>query len=317
MDGETILFVQNLGITAGGRPLPRTLLADVCFSISKGSSLGVVGESGSGKSLSCRAILRLLPRGLAISSGAIYFEGVDLLTLPESEIRGVRGRKVGLIQQDPMTALNPVQTIGEQIAEPIRYHLRVGRYEARVLALDALRELRIPNAEKRYHDYPHQLSGGMRQRVAGAIAISCRPQLLIADEPTTSLDVTTQAHYLELLANLQQRHGLAILLVTHDLGVVAQTCHNVVVMYRGRVIETGQTGALFRQPLHPYTATLLAAMRGPTGTSENGQDPSHTTLKGCPYRSSCASAMPVCAEESPPFASVGSGRAVACWLHTS
>ncbi|MBI4485473.1 MAG: ABC transporter ATP-binding protein, partial [Acidobacteria bacterium] len=235
---------------------------DVTFEIRPGETLGLVGESGSGKSVTALSVVRLVQPPGRIAGGKVVFKGRELLNLPESEMRQVRGAEIALIFQEPMTALNPVFTIGDQIAETLLVHGRAARREARSKAIDLLGAVRIPNAASRVDDYPHQLSGGMRQRVLIAMAIACNPSLVIADEPTTALDVTIQAQILDLLREMKAAFHLSLLLITHDLGVIAETADRVAVMYAGRIVEEGPVRAIFRQPQHPYTRALLASIPG-------------------------------------------------------
>ena len=258
-DPKPLLDVQHLSVTFGG---PTPAVDDVSFSIARGETLGLVGESGSGKSVTAFSILRLLQSPGRITGGRVMFEGRDLLTLPEGEMREVRGAGISLIFQEPMTALNPVMRVGDQIAEALLVHGKGSRAEARARAVELLEAVKIPDAARRVRDYPHQLSGGMRQRVMIAIALACRPPLVIADEPTTALDVTIQAQVLELLRELKSRYNLALLLITHDFGVIAEMADNVTVMYKGRLVEHGAVRDVLRRPSHDYTRNLLAAVPG-------------------------------------------------------
>ena len=255
-----LLDVQNLTVTFGSKDAVP-VVNDVSFSIAPGETLGLVGESGSGKSVTAFSVLRLLQPPGQVTGGRIIFEGQDLLTLTEPDMRAVRGARISLIFQEPMTALNPVMRVGDQIAEALTAH-EVSRTEARARAVELLEAVRIPDAARRVRDYPHQLSGGMRQRVMIAIALACRPPLVIADEPTTALDVTIQAQRLELIRQLQARFGLALLLITHDFGVVAEMADRVAVMRAGRIVEEGPVRQILRTPSHEYTRTLLAAVPG-------------------------------------------------------
>lgn len=255
-----LLDVQNLSVTFGSKDAVP-VVNDVSFSIAPGETLGLVGESGSGKSVTAFSVLRLLQPPGQVTGGRIIFEGQDLLTLTEPDMRAVRGARISLIFQEPMTALNPVMRVGDQIAEALTAH-QVSRTEARARAVELLEAVRIPDAARRVRDYPHQLSGGMRQRVMIAIALACRPPLVIADEPTTALDVTIQAQILELIRQLQARFGLALLLITHDFGVVAEMADRVAVMRAGRIVEEGPVRQILRTPSHEYTRTLLAAVPG-------------------------------------------------------
>ncbi len=289
------------------------------FSVRRGETLGIVGESGSGKSMTCLSILRLVPEpGGRIVGGEVVFDGEDLLTKSPEEMRRLRGAQIAMILQDPMASLNPAMTVGEQIAETLSLHrgLRGRALDERVLEL--LRQVRISDPERRVHAYPHQMSGGIRQRVAGAIAISCGPSLLIADEPTTSLDVTIQAQYLRLLKEIQRETNLALVFVTHDLGIVAKLCDRVAVMYAGRIVETGRTRDIFSSPRHPYTIGLLNCLptlqhgRAPL-TAIEGQPPDLAHVPpGCSFAPRCPMAEPRCGEARPPLESIEPDHLVAC-----
>jgi ABC-type dipeptide/oligopeptide/nickel transport system ATPase component len=260
-----LLDVQDLTVTFGGAVPPVNAVDRVSFQIAAGETLGLVGESGSGKSVTAFSILRLLQPPGRITGGRVLFEGRDLLTLPERGMREVRGARISLIFQEPMTALNPVMRVGDQIAEALTVHGLAGRRDARVRAVELLEAVKIADPARRVLDYSHQLSGGMRQRVMIAIALACRPPLIIADEPTTALDVTIQAQVLDLLRELKTRFNLALLLITHDFGVIAEMADRVAVMYRGRLVEQGAVRQILRQPQHEYTKALLAAVPGMTG----------------------------------------------------
>jgi peptide/nickel transport system ATP-binding protein len=255
-----LLDVQHLTVRFGQKDA-APVVNDVSFAIAPGETLGLVGESGSGKSVTAFSILRLLQPPGQVTGGRIIFDGQDLLALPEREMRGVRGARISLIFQEPITALNPVMRVGDQIAEALTAH-NVSRNDARARAIELLDAVRIPDPTRRVRDYPHQLSGGMRQRVMIAIALACRPPLVIADEPTTALDVTIQAQVLDLIRQLQARYGLALLLITHDFGVVAQMADRVAVMRAGRILEDGPVRQVLRTPSHEYTRSLLAAVPG-------------------------------------------------------
>jgi oligopeptide/dipeptide ABC transporter ATP-binding protein len=294
----------------------------ISFSLGERETLGLVGESGSGKSVTCLSILRLVPRPAGrIVGGQILFEGRDLLSLREKEMRTYRGRKISMILQDPLSTLNPVFTIGAQVREPLRIHRLVERNSVAQRAVDLLRLVRIPAAESRLESYPHQFSGGMRQRVVGAIAIACQPKLLIADEPTTSLDVTIQSQYLKLLKELQRQSHAAIIFVTHDLGIVAKMCDHVAVMYAGRIVEQAAVRELFGAPAHPYTQGLLQSLprmdrrvaRLPT---IEGAPPLLSNLPpGCPFAPRCPKVMPICREQYPSATPLSASHRVACWIH--
>jgi oligopeptide/dipeptide ABC transporter ATP-binding protein len=292
----------------------------VSFTLNQGETLGVVGESGSGKTVTSMSLLRLLPPAARIVGGEIWFQGENLLTKSEREMRQLRGSQLTMILQDPMMSLNPLFTIGEQIAEPLRIHrhLRGGKLVERIKEL--LRGVRIPSPEVRLREYPHQMSGGMRQRIVGAIGISCEPQLLIADEPTTSLDVTIQAQYLNLLKDIQQRSRLAMIFITHNIGIVAKMCDNVGVMYAGKLVERAPVRTIFNQPAHPYTEALLNAVPKLTDRSKRlwsieGQPPDLANPPtGCPFNPRCPQAEDRCRREVPPEFQVGENHYTRCWL---
>ena len=295
----------------------------VDFSIGKGGALGVVGESGSGKSVTALSIMRLvdLP-GRVEPTSTISFEGRDLATLSEEKMTEIRGNEISMIFQEPMTSLNPVFTVGEQIAESVRLHQNVGNKEADERALEMMRLVGIPSAEKRMRDYPHQMSGGMRQRVMIGMALSCNPKLLIADEPTTALDVTVQAQILELMKELREKLGMAILLITHDLGVVAEMVDEVAVMYGGKIVEKGPVKEIFDSPQHPYTEALLRSipllgMRYTTPLKAiRGMVPSPLDWpQGCRFAPRCPHAMPRCTEAVPPLYDLGNGQSARCVLY--
>ncbi|MGD1067259.1 MAG: ABC transporter ATP-binding protein [Vulcanimicrobiaceae bacterium] len=290
------------------------------FSVDPGSTLGIVGESGSGKSVTSLSIMRLLASNGRIENGRILFKGEDLLTKSESEMRRIRGRDIAMIFQDPMTSLNPVLTVGEQIAEATRLHLGLGKKDAFERAIEMLRLVRIPAAEKRVRDYPHQFSGGMRQRVMIAMALSCDPAVLIADEPTTALDVTIQAQIIELMNEMQERLGSAIVLITHDLGVVAETCENVLVMYGGNMVEYGTAKQIFESPKMPYTVGLLESLprldqAGSRLVPIDGQPPNLLHMPpGCAFAPRCRYRMPICDEPVPLYDFEG-GHVARCFLY--
>ncbi|MCG0239108.1 MAG: ABC transporter ATP-binding protein [Firmicutes bacterium] len=291
----------------------------VSLYIRRGETLGVVGESGCGKSVTSLSIMRLIPSPPGkIVEGEILFEGRDLLKLPEPEMRKIRGNEISMIFQEPMTSLNPVFTVGDQIAEAIMLHQGLNYKEAMAKAVEMLRLVGIPAPEKRVRDYPHQMSGGMRQRVMIAMALSCNPKLLIADEPTTALDVTIQAQILDLMRKLKKELGMAIMLITHDLGVVAEMCERVVVMYAGKVVEEADVVSLFKQPLHPYTEGLLQSIPRLDEDRERlhvieGVVPNPLNMpQGCRFHPRCPYAIDKCREVEPPLEPVGDGRMVAC-----
>jgi oligopeptide/dipeptide ABC transporter ATP-binding protein len=292
----------------------------VSFTLTEGETLGIVGESGSGKTVTSMSILRLLPAAARIVGGEIWFAGENLLTKSEHEMRQVRGSQITMILQDPMMSLNPLFTIGEQIAEPLRIHrgLRGATVIERIK--EVLRGVRIPSPEVRMREYPHQMSGGMRQRIVGGISIACDPRLLIADEPTTSLDVTIQAQYLKLLKDIQQQNGLAMIFITHNIGIIARMCDKVAVMYAGRLVERAPVRTIFNQPAHPYTEALLHAVPSLTDRSERlwsieGQPPDPANLPpGCPFNPRCPKAEDRCRREVPPEFQVGDNHYARCWL---
>ncbi len=290
----------------------------VTFSLDRGRVLGLVGESGCGKSMTALCLMRLVPPPGRITGGSVLFQGRDLLALPEREMRALRGAQMAMIFQEPTTALNPVLTAGSQVAEAVFLHTAVSRRQAWARAVELLDEVGIPDPVRRAHDYPHQLSGGMRQRVMIAMAIACDPPLLLADEPTTALDVTIQAEILELLRSLRERHGMAMLLITHDLGVVAEQADEVAIMYAGRIVEHAPVADLFARPLHPYTQALLGSM--PTlGARRDrldaipGQVPSLTHVpSGCAFRDRCPERIDDCAAGVPPLTERAPRHLVAC-----
>ena len=292
----------------------------VSLTLAEGETLGIVGESGSGKTVTSLSILRLLPTAARIVGGEILFAGENLLHKSERQMQQVRGSQITMILQDPMMSLNPLFTIGEQIAEPLRVHRGIRGSSLTERIKELLRGVRIPSPEVRMREYPHQMSGGMRQRIVGAISISCEPRLIIADEPTTSLDVTIQAQYLKLLKDLQQRVGLSMIFITHNIGIVAKMCDTVGVMYAGRLVERAPVRTIFNQPAHPYTEALLQAMPKLTDRSERlwsieGQPPDLADLPpGCPFHPRCPKAEDRCRREVPPEFRVGEGHMTRCWL---
>jgi oligopeptide/dipeptide ABC transporter ATP-binding protein len=324
--GEALLDVRGLTTVF---PIERGLVRavdNVSFSIGKGESVALVGESGSGKSVTALSIMRLVGAPGRVTAGEIRFRGLDLLQLRENEMRKHRGNDIGMIFQEPMTSLNPVFTIGNQVAEAITIHRKVGKKEAWKQAGDMLDLVSISDPHKRLFDYPHQLSGGMRQRVMIAMALSCDPDLLIADEPTTALDVTIQAQIMELLGQLQERLGLAILLITHDLGVVAEFCRRVLVMYAGRIVEEAPVERLFAAPGHPYTRGLLRSRpnlrKSATGAAPDrlatipGMVPDLADLpRGCKFNTRCLDVMPICYGDEPARMLIGERHDARCYLH--
>jgi oligopeptide/dipeptide ABC transporter ATP-binding protein len=320
--GRPLLEIDNLSthyVSAGGSRVVRAV-DDVSLRIQAGETVGIVGESGSGKSTLALSILRVLPTAARIVSGQMWFEGEDLVRKSDAEMRRVRGKRIAMILQDPMASLNPLFTIGNQVAEPIRVHEGVRRAAAWQRARGLLKAVRIPSPETRVKQFPHEMSGGMRQRIVGAIGISCEPRLLIADEPTTSLDLTIQAQYLNLLRELQREHGLALIFITHNLGIVAKMCDQLVVMYAGRVVESGPVSRIFNAPVHPYTQALLNSIPRMSDnrqrlTAIEGQPPDLSALpRGCAFAARCPAAFDRCRKEAPPELNLDDGRTARCWL---
>ena len=321
---ETVLDVKNLQTVFFTNSGLFKAVDDVSFSVRRGETLAIVGESGCGKSVTALSVMRLVPDPPGrIVGGSIVLEGTDLLGLDDAEMRAIRGNRISMIFQEPMTSLNPVMRIGDQITEVLRLHQTMSSKEAWKQAVDMLRLVRIPEPERRAHEYPHQLSGGMRQRAMIAMALACRPALLIADEPTTALDVTIQAQILALIVDLQKRLGTGLVLITHDLGVVAQTAQRVIVMYAGKKVEEATVEALFENPRHPYTRGLMASMPAVISlgarsdvrlTEIPGMVPSLTNLPaGCAFAPRCPLAIDRCRAEYPPLEEFGGDHLAACW----
>jgi len=306
-------------VSARGTRVTRAV-DDVSLVLDQGGTLGIVGESGSGKTTLALSLLRLLPPAARFVSGEILFEGEDLLKKSDREMRRIRGKRIAMILQDPMASLNPLFTIGDQVAEPIRVHEHASRGSAWGRALDLLKAVRIAAPESRVREYPHQLSGGMRQRIVGAIAISCEPRVLIADEPTTSLDLTIQAQYLNLLRDIQRAHNLALIFITHNLGIVAKMCDQVAVMYAGRMVESGPVKQIYNTPAHPYTQALLESIPrlGDSRkrlTAIDGQPPDPSAPPpGCAFHPRCPKVMDRCRTEAPPEFRVADSQTSRCWL---
>ena len=321
---KPILSVKNLSTHFFTDRGVARAVGNVSYEIKPGETLGVVGESGCGKSVTALSVLRLIPDPPGkIVGGEIEFEGVNLLDLPEKEMRKIRGNKISMIFQEPMTSLNPVFRVGHQISEALILHESMTKKDAQDRSIELLSHVGIPSPQNRIHDYPHQMSGGMRQRVMIAMALACSPKLLIADEPTTALDVTIQAQILELMDKLREETGTAIQLITHDLGVIAETAHKVVVMYAGRVVEQAEVGELFNNTLHPYTRGLMRSIPGLGAQDEKerletipGVVPSLLRLpQGCRFHDRCRHATERCSIEEPDLVDVGSNHLVRCWLH--
>src|SRR6516162_3741422 len=316
MSTQPLLELENLSthyVSAQGTRVVRAV-DEVSLRINAGETLGIVGESGAGKSTLALTILRLLPPAARIAGGKIFFEGEDLLKKTDAEMRRVRGKRIAMILQDPMASLNPLFTIGDQVAEPIRVHEGAGRAAAWSRACELLKAVRIPSPQTRLRQHPHEMSGGMRQRIVGAIAISCEPRLLIADEPTTSLDLTIQAQYLSLLRELQRAHGLALIFITHNLGIVAKMCDQLAVMYAGRVVESGPVSRIFNAPAHPYTKALLNSIPRMSDSAQRltaieGQPPDLAALPpGCAFAPRCVKAIDRCRQKTPPELALGERR---------
>ena len=315
-----LLQVEGLAVEFAARGQTIRVVDGVGFSLDVGKSLGIVGESGCGKSVTALSLVGLLPPSVAqVVAGRAVFAGRDLLKLGESELRKVRGGQIGFVFQEPMTSLNPVFTIGDQVAEAVRAHRNVGRAAARALALELLERVRIDAPDQRMHDYPHQMSGGMRQRVMIAMALAGEPRLLIADEPTTALDVTIQLQIIDLLDELRRDLGMAVIVITHDLGVIAETADEVAVMYMGSIVERARVAQLFDDPQHPYTIGLLASMpvmsigRGPLTAIEGSVPPPGQDPIGCRFATRCPLADRRCREARPPLAAIADDHVVACW----
>lgn len=322
-DGPALLEVRNLRTSFFTGDGVVHAVDNVSFDVRKGEAVALVGESGCGKSVTAMSIMRLVAPPGRITGGEVRFKGRDLAKLPEKQMRDVRGDDVAMVFQEPMTSLNPVFKIGDQVSEAIRIHKKVSKKEGRRMAGEMLELVSIPDPVKRLDDYPHQLSGGMRQRVMIAMALSCDPELLIADEPTTALDVTIQAQIMELLASLQKRLGLAILLITHDLGVVAEFCERVIVMYTGRIVEEASVRDLFANPAHPYTRGLLKSLPSLSADSTSKRLPTISGMvppinalpSGCKFNPRCPDVMPICLGNEPARMLVGPKHDARCYLH--
>jgi oligopeptide/dipeptide ABC transporter ATP-binding protein len=319
---QPLLELRNLSthyVSAQGTRVVRAV-DDVTLSINAGETLGIVGESGSGKSTLALTILRVLPPAARIAGGQMLFQGEDLIKKSDAEMRQVRGKRIAMILQDPMASLNPLFTVGDQVAEPIRVHEGATRASAWRRAIGLLKSVRIASPDTRVTQYPHEMSGGMRQRIVGAVGISCEPRLLIADEPTTSLDLTIQAQYLALLRDLQREHGLALIFITHNLGIVAKMCDQLAVMYAGRVVESGSVSRIFNAPAHPYTEALLNSIPRMGDSRKrlaaiDGQPPNLASLpRGCAFAPRCPKAFDRCFVEAPPSFNLDHGHTARCWL---
>lgn len=319
---ERVLDVKELRTTFATSAGEVKAVRGVSFHLDKGEALGIVGESGCGKSVTMMSIMRLLQENGKVVGGEIDFDGKDIKNMPEYEMRKIRGNDIGMIFQDPMTSLNPLFTVGNQLIEPLMIHRKLDKKEAEKEAIKMLDMVGIPSPEKRMKQYPHEFSGGMRQRVMIAMALICEPKLIIADEPTTALDVTIQAQILELMKDLREKLNTSIILITHDLGVVADVCSRIVVMYGGVVVETGTTEDIFYRTKHPYTFGLLKSVPNPNDMVKGklipieGYPPDLLNPPvGCPFAARCNKAMKICTKKQPPMYKVGDGHKVACWLY--
>jgi oligopeptide/dipeptide ABC transporter ATP-binding protein len=320
-DSSPLLVVEDLKTYFFTRRGITKAVDGVSFTLDAGETLALVGESGSGKSVTCLSLVRLVPEPAGrIVGGRVRFEGQDLLAKSPREMRRVRGKKIAMVLQDPLTSLNPALAIGTQVSEVLRLHQGLRGTTLRERVVESLSRLRIPAVSTRLRHYQHQLSGGMRQRVSSAIAMSCAPRLLIADEPTTALDVTIQAQYLELLKEVQRATGVAVILVTHDFGIVAANADRVAVMYAGRIVEIGSTLQVFDHPGHPYTRALLSCLpdvdlRRRQLVEIGGQPPDPAHLPpGCPFAPRCSKRQPICEEEYPPAVTLDNGHVAHCWV---
>ncbi|MER8524562.1 ABC transporter ATP-binding protein [Mesorhizobium sp. M1076] len=321
IEDEVLLDVRDLETHFYGEDSVTHALGGISFQVKKGETLGVVGESGCGKSVTALSILRLLPKLTARTvGGEVRFHGNDLLQLSDSDMRRIRGDRIAMIFQEPMTSLNPVYTIGHQIAEAVQIHTGASRSTAMARAEEMLRLVRVADPERRVNNYPHEMSGGMCQRAMIAMALACSPELLIADEPTTALDVTIQAQILRLIVDLKERTGTAVMFITHDLGVVAETCQRVIVMYAGRIVEQASVTDLFARPAHPYTKALMRSVPDRRRGKEHrlpeipGIVPSpREPMVGCSFAARCPFAADICREKTPILREVMPGHAAACW----
>ena len=321
MNGRRLLEVEDLRVSFATSRGPLRAVQGVSLTLDQGKTLGIVGESGSGKTVLSRAIMGLLPRSSTTQTGSVRYDGAEILNAPNNDLRRLWSTHIAMVFQDPMTSLNPVQRIGNQITEPLKIHLKLSKSEAKETALSLLMQVGIPSPVERYEAYPAQLSGGMRQRVMIAIALACAPRLLMADEPTTGLDVTVQAQILDLLGQLQRDRDMAMILVTHDLGVVATRTDEIIVMYAGNVVERAPTNVLFKSMAMPYTEALLKS-------TPRIAEPSHTRLiaiegrppdllnppAGCPFSPRCPYAQDKCHQEKPPLVEAEPGHSYACWF---
>ncbi len=317
---QKILEINNLNISFRLEEELFRAVHNVNLSLEKGKVLGIVGESGCGKSVTAMSVLKLLASNAVIESGEILYNGKNLIDLPEKEFQRIRGSKIALIPQDPLNSLNPLYTVGDQIMESIRFHSKVSKKEAGRLAINALKDVKIPEAENRLKEYPHQFSGGMCQRVLIAMALSCNPEIIIADEPTTALDVTVQAQVLDLIREIQRQRNTSLIFITHDLGVVAEFCDYIAVMYAGRIVEYSDVRSIFKNPLHPYTKGLMESL--PSGQKGElkvikGQPPSITEdISGCVFHPRCQDRLEFCHRTEPGLAENQKNHLVSCYLYS-
>ncbi len=319
---ETLLQVKNLNVVFGSNKKKVKVITDLTFDIKKGTSVGIVGESGSGKSVTSLSIMGLLPKETTSISGEIVFLGNDLMQMNKAEVQNIRGKDISMIFQEPMTSLNPLHTIGKQIMEPLLVHQKgLTSKQRKERAIELLNLTGIPDPENRFHDYPHQMSGGMRQRVMIAMALACNPKLLIADEPTTALDVTIQAQILELLKDLKQKLDMSVMLITHDLGIVSEICSSVIVMYTGQIVEHSSIDDIFENPLHPYTRGLLNAIpkkekhKSKLFTIEGSVPNPGEMPIGCNFAPRCDKCFDRCLKEKPELTTLPDGRKVRCFIY--
>ena len=316
---SSILKVKNLSIGFNFLDGFVEAVHGVSFELGKGETLAIVGESGCGKTISTMSVLRLLPENSKITSGEVYYDGQNLLNLTEKQMQKIRGKKIALIPQDPMTSLNPLYTVGNQLLEIIELHQGVKGKEAERLAVDALERVKIPDAKEKLKSYPHEFSGGMKQRVIIAMALACRAEIIIADEPTTALDVTVQAQIMDLLKEVKEKNNLSMILITHDLGIVSQYADKIAVMYAGHIVEFATKEILFKNPKHPYTRALLKVILDINSThieTIEGQPPAITEkIAGCPFYPRCKNSMNICQKEYPQRKLFTDGSAVDCWLY--
>ena len=316
---SSILKVKNLSIGFNFLDGFVEAVHGVSFELGKGETLAIVGESGCGKTISTMSVLRLLPENSKITSGEVYYDGQNLLNLTEKQMQKIRGKKIALIPQDPMTSLNPLYTVGNQLLEIIELHQGVKGKEAEKLAIDALERVKIPDAKEKLKSYPHEFSGGMKQRVIIAMALACMAEIIIADEPTTALDVTVQAQIMDLLKEVKEKNNLSMILITHDLGIVSQYADKIAVMYAGHIVEFATKEILFKNPKHPYTRALLKVILDINSThieTIEGQPPAITEkIAGCPFYPRCKNSMNICQKEYPQRKLFTDGSAADCWLY--